>query len=106
MEQNNVVLFEQKHLEQFKKLGELKKEQDRLAKIEADVKSELEKAMDDYDIVSFSNEYVTISRVAPSQSVSVDLKQLETKEPSLYKDLLHDYPKVTNKKGYIRISVK
>lgn len=82
----DLTVFEKKYLESFKQLSELKKEQNRLAKIEADVKAE--------------------TRVAASESKSIDLKALETKEHDLYEELLADYPKVTTKKAYIRIVVK
>lgn len=106
MEENKVALFEEKHLAEFKKLSELKKEQDRLAEIEKDVKSTLEKAMEENDIVSIKNEYITISKVEASESVSIDLKALETKEPELYNDLLKDYPKKTFRKASLRFTVK
>lgn len=93
-------------MESFKQLSELKKEQDRLAEIEKNVKAEIEKAMDDNDIVSVKNDYVSITRVAESTSTSIDLKALQDREPKLYEDLIADYPKVTNKKAYIRIAVK
>ena len=98
MEDNNVTLFEQQHLAAFKQLSELKKEQDKLAQIE--------KAMDENNIVSIKNDYITISRIAASQTTSIDLKKLEEKEPQLYADLLKDYPKLTNKKASIRFLVK
>lgn len=101
-----LTVFEKKYLESFKQLSELKKEQDRLAEIEKNVKAEIEKAMDDNDIVSVKNDYVTITRVAESTSTSIDLKALQDREPKLYEDLIADYPKVTNKKAYIRIAVK
>lgn len=105
-EKNEVALFEEQHLTEFKKLSDLKKEQDRLAAIEKDVKSQLEKAMDENNIVSIKNEYITISRVEGSESTTIDLKKLEEKEPDLYEDLLKDYSKVTVKKPSIRFTVK
>lgn len=101
-----LIVFEKKYLESFKQLSELKKEQDRLAEIEKNVKAQIEKAMDENNILSVKNEFVTISRVAASESKSIDLKALEAKEPQLYIDLLKDYPKVTSKNAYIRIVVK
>ena len=62
--------------------------------------------MDEYGIVSFKNDYVTISLVKGSTTVSIDLKTLEKNEPQLYKDLLKDYPKETVKKDSVRILVK
>lgn len=101
-----LTVFEKKYLEQFKKLGELKKAQEELAEIEKNVKAEIEKAMDENDIVSVKNDYVTISRVAASESTSIDLKKLEVKENQLYNELLKDYPKVSTRKAYIKIVVK
>ncbi len=104
--ENNVVLFEQKYLEKFKKLGELKKAQKELETIEKQIKSELETAMDEFDVHSIKNEYVTISRVAPAETISIDLEKLKEAEPDCYKGLIEDYPKVTKKKGYVKIVVK
>lgn len=104
--ENKVALFEQQHLEAFKQLSELKKEQNKLAKVEKDIKAQLEVAMDENDIVSIKNEYITISRVAASESITVDLDKLKDKEPQLYNDLLEDYPKVKTTKASVRFTVK
>lgn len=106
MPDNNLVLFENKALTYMKNLSELKKEQDRLAEIEKSVRAELQTVMDEYGIVSFKNDYVTISLVKGSTTVSIDLKALEKAEPELYADLLKDYPKETVKKDSVRILVK
>ena len=106
MADNNLILFENKALTYMKNLSELKKEQDRLAEIEKTARAELQKVMDEFGIVSFKNDYVTISLVKGSTSVSIDLKSLEKQEPELYADLLRDYPKETVKKDSIRILVK
>lgn len=106
MADNNLVLFENKALAVMKNLSDLKKEQDRLAEIEKNFRTELQTVMDEYGIVSFKNDYVTISLVKGSTTVSIDLKTLEKNEPQLYKDLLKDYPKETVKKDSVRILVK
>ena len=106
MADNNLVLFENKALSVMKNLSDLKKEQDRLAEIEKNFRTELQTVMDEYGIVSFKNDYVTISLVKGSTTVSIDLKTLEKNEPQLYKDLLKDYPKETVKKDSVRILVK
>lgn len=103
---NELTAFEQKHIEAFKQLCELKKEQDRLAEIDKQVRAEITQAMDENNIVSVKNDYVTISRVAASETLSIDLKAFEVKEPELYNNLLNDYPKKTTKKASIRITVK
>ena len=106
MSDNNLVLFENKALTYMKNLSELKKEQDRLAEIEKSVRADLQAVMDEFGITQFKNDYVTISLVKGSTSVSIDLKSLEKKEPELYAELLADYPKETVKKDSVRILVK
>lgn len=106
MEQNELTLFESKALTVMKNLSELKKEQDRLTILEKTARENLQKVMSDYGITQFKNEYVTISVVKGSTTVSVDLKALEKNEPQLYADLLKDYPKETVKKDSVRILVK
>ena len=106
MADNNLVLFENKALAVMKNLSDLKKEQDRLAEIEKNFRTELQTVMDEFGIVQFKNDYVTISLVKGSTTVSIDLKTLEKEEPQLYADLLKDYPKETVKKDSVRILVK
>ena len=106
MSDNNLILFENKALTYMKNLSDLKKEQDRLAELEKTARAELQKVMDEYGIIKFQNEYVTISQVKGSITKSIDLKALEKTEPKLYADLLKDYPKETVKKDSIRILVK
>lgn len=103
---NEVALFEQQNLEAFKQLAELKRQQDALKKQEDEVKSQIEKSMEEYGVKSLKNEHITISYIEASSSTSIDLKALENKEPDLYKELLADYPKVTNRKASVRFTVK
>lgn len=103
---DELQVFEQTNMVVFKKLSEFKKQQDLLKKQEEEFKAELLKSMEEFGIKSFKNDYVTISHVEASSSTSIDLKELEKKEQKLFEDLLKDYPKVTNKKAYVRIVVK
>ncbi len=48
----------------------------------------------------YSDEFVKVTWVKPSESVSVDLKKFEKAEKEEYDLLLADYPKVTKKVGY------
>ena len=103
---NEVVLFEQNQLDVMRKLSELNAEKKRIDALDAELRDKLVKAMDDYGIVNFKNDYVSITKVDATESVSVDLKALEKVEPDCYKGLIDDYPKVTKKKAYVRITVK
>lgn len=106
MADNNLILFENKALQYMKNLSDLKKEQDRLADLEKIARNELQAVMEEFGITQFKNDYVTISLVKGSTTISLDLNALEKKEPELYADLLKDYPKETIKKDSVRILVK
>lgn len=106
MDNNELAVFEEKSLLFVQRLKILKTKKERLEKEEKDFKDIIEKLFDEYGLKSFKNDYFSITRVAESESKSIDLKDMEKKEPELYAELLEDYPKVTKKKGYIRISVK
>lgn len=106
MAENEVQVFEQASMIIFQKLAEFKKAKEELEQQETKLKADLEKAMQEHGIKSFSNDYVTLSFVEASSSESIDLKAMQKKEPKLYEELLADYKKVTNKKAYVRITVK
>lgn len=106
MNTNELQVFEEKSLVLAKGLKDLKVKKERLEKEEKELKATLEKLFEEYGLKSFKNDYFSITRVAESESKSIDLKDMEKKEPELYAELLEDYPKITKKKGYIRISVK
>lgn len=106
MNTNELQVFEEKSLVLAQGLKALKTEKERLEKEEKDLKDTLEKLFNEYGLKTFKNDYFSITRVADSESKSIDLKDMEKKEPELYAELLEDYPKITKRKGYIRISVK
>lgn len=106
MDDNKVVLFEQQSLALMQQLSELKRKKEEIEAADAEVRKKLQQAMDQYGIVSFKNEYVTISNIPASETTTVDLKKLQEKEPECYQGLIEDYPKVTKKAGYVRILVK
>lgn len=104
--ENELVAFEQSQMAAFKALAEFKMAREKLDEQEKKLKEQLEKAMQDYGIKSFKNDFVTLSYVEASSSETIDLKAFEKNEPTLYSELLRDYKKVTNKKAYVRILVK
>lgn len=103
---DELKIFEDKSLVIAQSLKSLKDEKEKIEKKEKDLKKTLENLFDEYDLKSFKNDYFSITKVAESESKSVDLKNMEKKEPELYAELLEDYPKITKRKAYIRITVK
>ena len=57
-------------------------------------------------IASVDNEYVKISHIPETESVSLDTKALRADNPELFSDLMDKYNKRTKKKAYVRITVK
>lgn len=103
---NQVQVFENKYLAQMQQLQQLVNHKKELEKTEKQIKKELEQAMNEYNIKSIDNEYLKITRVEASESVSIDLTAMKKREPDLYDDLLKDYPKITKRKAYVRFTVK
>ncbi len=99
-------VFENQYLAVFQNLANVTKQKKELENQEKEVKAELERLMDEYQIKSLDNQFLKITRVAGSTTVSIDLKELEKKEPELYKELLADYPKTTTRKPSVRFDVK
>lgn len=103
---NELIEFNERHITKFRELSQLKKAADELAKKEKELKAELEEAMNHYGIKVIDNDYIKVTRIAASTTTSIDLKMLEKKENQLYEELLADYPKVTERKAYVRFTVK
>lgn len=70
------------------------------------LRDELLNLCEEYGVESVDNQYVKITYVKGSESVSIDLKKLQGNEPDLYSELLEDYPKKTVRKPYMRIVAK
>jgi len=103
---NEVTVFENKYLGLMQSIALLDKQEKELAAKNKQMKAELEKAMNEYNIKSIDNEFLKITRVEESKSTSIDLKKLQKQEPALYGELLEDYPKVTVRKAHVKFAVK
>ncbi|MEK5104022.1 hypothetical protein MKX83_18720 [Cytobacillus sp. FSL M8-0252] len=103
---NHLTPFENKYLPLMSAIAFTAQQEKEIVAKNKELKADLERAMDEYDIKSIDNQLLKITRVAVSSSTSVDLKELKEKEPDLYGDLIADYPKVTNKKAYVKFTVK
>ena len=110
--EEEIDIFEQKHMEVFKSLSDMVKQKKQLEAQEKKIKANLEKAMDEYGIKSMDNPYIRFIRVAenPGKTETViDLEKMKEEEPNLYAELLEDYPKqVTTgkKKAYVTFTTK
>lgn len=98
--------FESKYLQDFKQLRLLEEEKKKLDELSKEAKSKLLDAMLEAGIKSIDNDFIKIMVTNPSESVSIDLKEFQKKEPVAYAELLEDYPKVTKRSESLRITLK
>ncbi|MCI1819859.1 MAG: YqaJ viral recombinase family protein [Carnobacterium maltaromaticum] len=79
------------------------KEQAKLVEArQKELKEELYSKMEENDIKKFETELLTITRVLPTTSKTIDSAKLKKENP----DLFETYSKVSNKKGYVKITAK
>ena len=98
--------FESKYLQDFKQLRLLEEEKKKLDELSKEAKSKLLDAMLEAEIKSIDNDFIKIMVTNPSESVSIDLKEFQKKEPVAYAELLEDYPKITKRSESLRITLK
>ena len=87
------------------KLSKLENELQKLKIIENEAKEQREilyDLMQKYNVKSMETEHLQITKLNPTQAVTIDSSKLKEEQPALA-DL---YSKVSNKKGYIRIKCK
>lgn len=103
---NEVTMFQEANRGIIQAYSNLDTNIKELIKTQNELKAQLLIQMEKYDVKSIDNNVIKITKVEPSESVSVDLKTFQKKEPVNYAQLLEDYPKVIKRKTSIRITVK
>lgn len=101
-EENQMIVFKSAVVGLTQTIANIAAEKKRLDDEDKKMREELERAMSDYGVTSFENEYVRITHVEPSTKVSVDSKKLKAELPDIYSQ----YSKVSDVKGYVKITVK
>ena len=77
-----------------------------IKKAEEQIKEKFLEQFEATGLVKLENDDVMITYVAPSETETIDLKTLSAKEPELNNRLLKDYPKISKRKAYVRITCK
>lgn len=106
MNESAVKKFEQENLAVFRRISELAAQKAAIEETDKKLRAQLVDAMEKYGIEKLDNQWLSITKVAGSQSTGIDLKAFQKAEPRNYADLLADYPKVTRRAAYVRIEVK
>ena len=86
-------------------MSKLENEIQKLKNIENEAKEQREilyDLMQKYNVKSMETEHLQITRVNPTQAVTIDSSKLKEEQP----DLIEKYSKVSNRKGYVRIKCK
>lgn len=108
-EENSLAVFQddqEKALALMQGICELAKSKKELEDQDKEMRQTLLDLCSEYDIQSIDNDFVKITKCKGSESITIDLKKMQDKEPDLYDELLNDYPKKTVRKEYIRITTK
>lgn len=103
---NELKKFESQYLQAFKNLKAVVEVKKKAEAEEKEIRKQLTDAFIEHDIKQIDNDFVKISFVEGSESVTIDLKELQKHEPDLYDELLEDYPQTSVKKSHVRIVVK
>ena len=87
------------------KLSRLENELQKLKNIENEAKEQrdiLYNLMQKYNVKTMETEHLQITRVYPTQALTIDSTKLKEEQPAL----IEKYSKVSNRKGYVRIKCK
>ena len=102
----DVALFNNNYMATMQRYADLDATIKELTETRDTVRAEIQRAMQDYNVVSIDNDIMKITRVAPSVSTTIDTKALRIADPDTYEELLDKFPKSTHRKESLRITFK
>lgn len=92
-----------KRVERFEmKIVNIKEQAKHIEAQQKILKQELYTKMEENDIKKFETDLLSITRVLPTTSRTIDSSRLKKEKPDVY----DSYTKVSNKKGFVKITVK
>lgn len=102
----DIALFNNNYMATMQRYADLEQTIKELTETKDKVRAEIQRAMEDYNIRSIDNDIVKLTLVAPSISTTIDTKALRISDPDTYEDLLENYPKTTERKQSLRVTIK
>lgn len=102
----NQITFEKNYLATMQRYAELEKTVKELQETQKQVRAEIKDAMKHYNVRSVENDFVKITRVESSTSVTIDTAAIRMARPEQYEELLARFPKTTHRESHIRVVVK
>lgn len=106
MTESNITVFNNAYMATMQRYADLEQTIKELEQTKKDVRAELKRAMEDYNIRSIDNDILRITVVPPTESVTIDTKALRIAKPDIYDRLIGEYPKRTTKDSYVRVTLK
>lgn len=102
----NDVAFSDKYIATLQRYADLETTIKELEETKKKVRAEIQEAMEFYGVRSFENDFLKLTLVAPSVSKTIDTSALRISEPDIYDELIERYPKVTERKQSLRVTVR
>lgn len=101
-EETALAVFQEQQLTVLNSIADLIQAKKDLEAKEADLKVKLQDAMEAYGIKKFTSDILDITYVAATKAESIDSTKLKAKYPQIAAECV----KVSNRKAYIKVSLK
>jgi len=101
-EETALAEFQQGQVTVLKEIASIVTQKKQLEDQEKKLKDKLQEAMEKHGIKKFESDVLNITYVAPSTSTSIDSVKLKKKYP----DIAEECSKTSNRKAYVKVSVK
>ena len=106
MSENALTVFNDRYLATMQRYADLEKTIKELEETKKTVRKEILEAMDYYNIRSMENDILKLTVVAPSVSTTIDTTALRLQDPDTYDKLVEVYPKKTERRQSLRVTIK
>ena len=103
---NTMTVFNDTYLATMQRYADLEKTIKELEETKKTVRAEILEAMEFYNIRSVENDILKLTVVAPSVSTTIDTTALRLQDPDTYEKLLVVYPKKTERRQSLRVTLK
>lgn len=102
----NELTFNDKYTATMQRYADLENTIKELEDTKKKVRAEIQEAMEFYGIRSFENDILKLTLVAPSVSTTIDTSALRINDPDTYDKLIEVYPKKTERKQSLRVTIR
>ena len=103
---DNITVFNNNYMATMQRYADLEETIKELENTKKEVRKELKKAMEFYNVRTIDNDIIRITIVPPTESVTIDTKALRISKPDIYDELIGSFPKRTTKDSYLRVTIK